>query len=193
MIGSMNTREKILDTASRLLETRAYHGFSFQDIADEVGIRKPSLYHHFASKDEIAIEILNSSKDTFIAELLKLEDETPSKQLERYLAMFRMLQAGGQRMCPGGSFAAIWDAVSPEVQSEVRKFVNFHLEWLEKNLQAGKNLDEYYFTCSPKIQAQYITTCLQGAMLTARLTANSRLFDNVVDKMKTSFIVEYQN
>ena len=27
-----------------------FHGFSFQDVADEVGIRKASLYHYFASK-----------------------------------------------------------------------------------------------------------------------------------------------
>ena len=33
------------------MQTRSFHGFSFQDIADEIGVRKASLYHHFDSKD----------------------------------------------------------------------------------------------------------------------------------------------
>ena len=57
-IGSMNTRERILDSAQRLTQTRSFHGFSFQDIADEVGIRKASLYHHFDSKDDVAVAML---------------------------------------------------------------------------------------------------------------------------------------
>src|SRR4026207_1976617 len=51
----MATREKILDAAQDLIQTRSFHGFSFQDIADRVGVRKPSLYHYFDSKDAIAL------------------------------------------------------------------------------------------------------------------------------------------
>ena len=43
----MDTREKILNSAQGLIQTRSFHGFSFQDIANEVGIRKASLYHYF--------------------------------------------------------------------------------------------------------------------------------------------------
>jgi TetR/AcrR family transcriptional repressor of nem operon len=54
----MDTREKILNSAQGLIQTRSFHGFSFQDVADEVGIRKASLYHYFASKDEVALAVL---------------------------------------------------------------------------------------------------------------------------------------
>ena len=53
----MTTKEKILDAAQDLIQTRSFHGFSYQDMADRVGIRKPSLYHHFDSKDAIALAI----------------------------------------------------------------------------------------------------------------------------------------
>ncbi len=184
----MNTRDKILESASRLLQTRAYHGFSFQDIADEVGIRKPSLYHHFSSKDDIAKAILHKSKHAIQNELEKVQGKSPVEQLLTYFALFRMVQAGGQRMCPGGSFASTWDAVSPELQSEVRKFILFHLDWLEENLEAGKSAGEYLFTCPAKVQAQVITACIQGAIASARITGNSRIYDNVMDNLKASFI-----
>ena len=54
----MSTRENILDAAQDLIQTRSFHGFSFQDVADRVGIRKASLYHHFDSKDAVALAVL---------------------------------------------------------------------------------------------------------------------------------------
>ena len=66
----MNTRERILDSARRLLQTRSYAGFSFQDVADEVGIRKASIYSHFASKDELVTAALETA-NAWVAEQLQ--------------------------------------------------------------------------------------------------------------------------
>ena len=52
------TRERILLQASRLFAVRGFHGTSTRDIALAVGIRQPSMYSHFASKQEIAEELL---------------------------------------------------------------------------------------------------------------------------------------
>lgn len=53
-----STRSDILETASRLFVERGYAGTSVRDIAGELGIANPSLYHHFASKGEILSELL---------------------------------------------------------------------------------------------------------------------------------------
>ena len=52
------TRERILTEASRLFAERGYDGTSTRQIADAVGIRQPSLFHHFASKQAIMEELL---------------------------------------------------------------------------------------------------------------------------------------
>lgn len=52
------TRERILAEASRLFAERGYDGTSTRQIADAVGIRQPSLFHHFASKQAIMEELL---------------------------------------------------------------------------------------------------------------------------------------
>lgn len=57
MVGSGavsgDTRTRILDTALDLFSARTYKAASMREIAEHVGITKPSLYHHFRSKTEI--------------------------------------------------------------------------------------------------------------------------------------------
>ena len=108
----MDTREKILNSAQRLIQTRSFHGFSFQDIADEVGIRKASLYHYFDSKDAVALAVLDRAADWVNAQLEKTEGREPIDRLEAYLDMFRVIHGKAERMCPGGSFGSVFDAVS---------------------------------------------------------------------------------
>lgn len=48
-----NTKQEILDTALSLFSVQGYEATSVSQIADAVGIRKASMYSHFASKQEI--------------------------------------------------------------------------------------------------------------------------------------------
>jgi AcrR family transcriptional regulator len=49
----MVTLDDIVSAAAKIFRTKGYHAATVRDIADEVGIRKGSLYHHFASKEEL--------------------------------------------------------------------------------------------------------------------------------------------
>lgn len=48
-----NTKQEILDAALSLFSTQGFEATSVSEIADAVGLRKASLYSHFASKQEI--------------------------------------------------------------------------------------------------------------------------------------------
>jgi AcrR family transcriptional regulator len=56
-----NGRDAILDAAAQLFTTLGYAGTSTRAIADAVGIRQASLYHHFKTKDDIACALLNQT------------------------------------------------------------------------------------------------------------------------------------
>jgi AcrR family transcriptional regulator len=53
-----STRERILYEASQLFARQGFHGTTTREIAQAVGIRQPSLFHHFASKDAILQALL---------------------------------------------------------------------------------------------------------------------------------------
>ena len=52
-------RTEILGAATRLFATRGFDGTSVQDVADAVGIKKPSVLHHFESKEALRQAVLD--------------------------------------------------------------------------------------------------------------------------------------
>src|SRR3974390_1012687 len=54
-----DTAEQILDLAETLIQSRGYSAFSYQDIADHLGIRKASIHYHFASKTDLGIAVID--------------------------------------------------------------------------------------------------------------------------------------
>jgi TetR/AcrR family transcriptional regulator, cholesterol catabolism regulator len=49
----MARQDDIIAAAARVFRDKSYHAATVQDIADEVGILKGSLYHHVQSKEEL--------------------------------------------------------------------------------------------------------------------------------------------
>ena len=52
-------KEEILDVATRLFAERGYEGTSMNDVAERVGMRKASLFYHFATKDALYEAVLD--------------------------------------------------------------------------------------------------------------------------------------
>lgn len=55
----MDNRAKILTCATRLFSERGYDAVGVQEIADAAGIKKPTLYHYFGSKEGLLRTLLN--------------------------------------------------------------------------------------------------------------------------------------
>ena len=75
--GGPEPREQVLDAAAALFAEHGYAGTSTRAIAERVGIRQASLYYHFAGKDEILLELLETSVRpslAFVEPLLAHED-----------------------------------------------------------------------------------------------------------------------
>lgn len=92
-------RHAIVTAATTKFAERGFHGTSMRDIAAEAGITAASIYHHFASKQEILSEILIETHDTVITMLRQSvvdAGDDPRSQLRSLMSAWALYNAQRQ-------------------------------------------------------------------------------------------------
>ncbi len=168
-------REKILDVAQRLVETRGYDGFSYADVAEAVGIRKASIHHHFATKGDLALALIDRSRSDCRAALAEIDrrEATPDRRLDAYVKLFEATLSDGGRMCLCGMLAAGQVTLLPAARDALAGAIGDHEEWLTGVLRAGQKAGQFRIDASPMKQARALLASLEGAMLLARASCST--------------------
>ena len=77
-----DVRAKILKVATHLLATRGFDGTTVQMVAEAVGIRKPSVLHHFSSKEALHGAVINQMVQHWNVLVPRIVQEAGSSNLE---------------------------------------------------------------------------------------------------------------
>jgi AcrR family transcriptional regulator len=88
--GRRNRAAEVHDAAVRVFSAKGYSAASLQDIADDVGLLKGSLYHYIDSKDAVLFEILENSHMQAI-EIMRQTDSLNLEPIERLRSYIRSL------------------------------------------------------------------------------------------------------
>lgn len=80
------SRRRILDTALALVARYGYDGMSLQLLADQAGLHKSTLFHHFSGKAELVDEVVGRVMDELLERLAPLESAEPP-DLEQFVAI----------------------------------------------------------------------------------------------------------
>jgi TetR/AcrR family transcriptional repressor of nem operon len=182
-LATGSTREQILGVARALIETRSYLGFSFQDVADAVGIRKASLYHHFPTKEALGIAVIRQATQ-FFKDWDAARVRTPKDALESYFRMYRNTLRAGSGMCPAGALAPGWDCINEELRLAVQELRNTQVMWLTGVL--GALSPPRQKGASVASLAAYVFSVCQGALLSARMTGRVDDFDAAIAQLRSS-------
>ena len=177
------TADRILDAGQELIQTGGFSAMSFQDIASEVGIRKPSIIHHFPTKAELGVAIIRRYRDTFAAQLQQISED-PAKSswdaLEFYFSPYRFFASTPDKVCLCGALAGEIPALPETMRVEVKHFMEAHQQWLEGILRRGAGRGEFAPTDSPGSLSRMIFNSLQGSLLVKRSTEDLRQLEDVI-------------
>ena len=174
--GHTDAASRVLDVAEVLVQERGFNGFSYADIAAELGVTKPALHYHFATKSDLGTAVLHRYTERFAGALEGLGDRTPVDRLEGYAELYRSAVAGN-RMCLCGMLAAEFRTLPEPMRGEVRAFFDLNERWLTDVLVAGSDNGSLSFRGEAIDSAHMIIDCLEGAVLIARPYGDCDRFD----------------
>lgn len=183
---SDNAREAVLLAARRRAQAHGYGGLNFRDIGAEVGIKAPSIYHHFAGKAELGAAVAKRYwQDTAVSlEELSAKAGDPLKALDAYPGLFRQSLESGNRMCLCSFMAAEYDDLPDPVKVEVQAFADVNVAWLAKMLSALRGGES-----GTERRARAIFAAVAGAQLMARSRADLGLFDALIDSYRDAGLI----
>jgi TetR/AcrR family transcriptional repressor of nem operon len=162
--------ERIVDAAENLIKAVGYNGFSYEGISQAVGIRKPSVHHHFPSKTELGAVVAQRYTHRFKEALLRIEGvfAKPNERLVAFAKLFEATYANDRNLCVCGMLGAENDSLPNEVVIEVRKFFQVTLDWLVGVISEAQSKGAFRVNISPKIWAITFLSAMEGAMLVGR-------------------------
>jgi len=183
------TATQILDVAERLAQTRGFNGFSYADIAEELGITKASLHYHFPGKADLGCAIVERYSRTFadsLAEIEKSGVEAPVA-LQRYVNLYASVLSNG-RICLCGMLAAEFSTLPDCMQQAIRAFFEHNEVWLTRLFDSGGRAKTLVFQGEPGDAARLLTAGLEGAMLLARPYADPTRFGQAAAHLLREFV-----
>lgn len=162
-----DTRSKLLQKAAALSQTVGYDALSLQELANELGIRKASIFHYFASKDELACAVIETDMKLFDDWQETVEHLQPQERLNRYFDHYRNMISHGH-VCPGGAFAVSWPLLQGKVKDALINMYKQHIIFLEELIRDGIKNKSFDPVAIPSDIAKAIPDMLQGAIQVGR-------------------------
>jgi TetR/AcrR family transcriptional repressor of nem operon len=158
------TAERLMDLAESHMRNAGYGGFSFRDLAAEIGIKSASVHHHFPTKATMAAAVARRYADRFFATVARSSDVTADAA---YRSAFKAALDRDGMMCLFGVLGAEAGGLSPEVANEILTFFRRCIEDLSQRI-GGPDAEARAF--------QVIAT-LEGGMMLARAYQDTSAFD----------------
>jgi TetR/AcrR family transcriptional repressor of nem operon len=173
------TRQKIVETAAVLFNQRGFTGCSMADIVEASGLEKGTLYGHFSTKEELALQAFDYAwKDTSDKRLRNIETVSNAvDKLRLHIDNYVNTPSfpGG---CPLLNFAVDADDGNLALRTSVRKALKSWEDFLAKIVEDGQSAGEINPEIDPCSVANLVISMLEGATAVARIVKRSAALDD---------------
>jgi TetR/AcrR family transcriptional repressor of nem operon len=177
-MNDSETVTHILDVAQALAQKRGYHGFSYRDISQHIGIKTSSIHYHFPSKGDLGRALVERYRASFQAAFAQIDmtERDPRMKLKRYVELFRQTLADEGKVCLCGMLATDALTLPAIVREQVQEFVVENEAWLTRVLEEGQLAHLFRSDMQTTTEAAALFAALEGAMIVARGFGDSERF-----------------
>jgi TetR/AcrR family transcriptional repressor of nem operon len=183
-----DTRETIMVTARKMVQTRGYNGLSFRELAKEVGIKSASIHYHFPTKGDLGAALAKRYTEDGVKYLTDLREKSDDLKvwIKGYTDVFRMALVDDNRMCLCGIMSAEYDDLPQEVRAQVDGFTEANVRWLTEVLSVCRPTQSLE---ARQQQALAIYAAVEGAQLVSRGRADISVFDRTIEAYRAAGLI----
>ncbi len=185
-MSTVETRTKLLSAALRLVREEGYDGTSVDDLCRAASVTKGAFFHHFASKEDLAVaatkywtEVTGAAFEQASYHLF----EDPLDQLIGYVEFRRELlkdRTLPEFTCFLGTMVQEKYEASPAIREACLVGITTHAATVEKMAVAAKARHAPQASWSPRSLALHTQAVLQGAFVLAKATNDRATADDMI-------------
>ena len=170
VVRRTDTREQILRLAEEYLQQRGFNGFSYKNLAEDLGVRPAAIHYHFPSKSDLGVALIARLRERFGRWSAKMgPGDGFWVRFDGYVDIHAGYLQDDGKVCPSGVVEVEYHVIPVEMREEASRLVTDMQGWLSETLSAGRAAGECQFDGTAEDQATAICATLQGALQIARI------------------------
>lgn len=171
MVDALSDRKKqILELTAELLQTKVFSSFSYQDIAERLGITKAAVHSHFKTKEILGCQLIDDYIETG-KELQEKADRAGPGAWDRYNAFIKgivKLTVEENKICSITVLQAEYCVLPESMCHRLDKIYELDRAWLSDVLQQGRDTGEMHYSGTPRDKAAMLLAVIDGAQISSR-------------------------
>lgn len=158
-----NPRRQVLDAAAPLLVARGFHGFSYQHLADALGVKTAAVHYHFPSKADLGVALVEDIGLQFCAWAQAQAEDSAADQLVAFFNLHAGLLAEGVTS-PASVLSAELRGLPIPMQVAIRQLLLDIRSWTAQVIARGRSDGEMAFQGDPTAMATVVNGAVHGAL-----------------------------
>jgi TetR/AcrR family transcriptional regulator, transcriptional repressor for nem operon len=183
------SKAKLLDATIKVVRTKGYNATRIEDVCAEAGVTKGSFFHHFKSKDDLALAALEHWKAGSGELFANAPYHLAADPLDRVLAYvdFRKTILTGELpafTCFAGTMVQETYATNPQLRAACESSICGHSKTLEADIEEAMRKYRVTEEVTAGGLARHTQCVIQGAFILAKATGSVAVAEESVDHLR---------
>jgi TetR/AcrR family transcriptional regulator, transcriptional repressor for nem operon len=172
-VAQHGSKTRLLDAALQVIRAKGYAATTVEDICNQAHVTKGSFFHHFKSKDDLALNAVahwRSMTESFFASAPYHEAKDPLDRLLGYVDFRGSILTGElpDYTCLLGTLVQETYSTHPDIRALCDRALAAHIAELTRDIDAAKKRYAARASWSPESVGYFIQGVLQGSFIFAK-------------------------